>query len=339
MAKEKTKAEKKQKLQWHPAFAAALEMELWENKDDLEFEMEHNLNRKPLLIDCLVIKKKKNAIIRNEIGKFFKKYNILEYKSARASLSIDDVSKTQGYAHLYKAYGEGINTIGFDEVSVTLIRESKPIGLFKYFEENSYMVSNPYKGIYYIESGLKFPTQIIVGKELTHENHEWFNLLSDNVTKQEMARAIEYSRKVSNKKERELIDAIFEVGALANKNIVEELKMGDEDMCQALMEIMKPEIEEVVNTAVLQERRETTERVEKETTERVKKETAERVEKETTERVKKETTERVEKETTERAIKVAVEMLRSLNLGNVEIKKALQKNYKLSEEEALSYLK
>ena len=303
-------AENKQKIQWHPAFAAALEMELLENKDDLEFEREHNLNRKPLLIDCLVIKKKKDVVIKNEIGKFFKKYNIIEYKSARDSLSIDDVAKTQGYAHLYKAYGESINAVKFDEVTVTLIRESKPIGLFKYFEENKYAVSNPGKGIYYIESGLKFPAQIIVGKELTHEDHEWFNLLSDKVTKQEMARAIEYSRKVRSKNERELIDAIFEVSALANKNIVEELKMGDENMCQALMEIMKPEIEEVVNkavnTAVLQERRETTERV----------------------------TERV----TEHAIRVAVEMLRGLNLGNAEIKEALQKNYNLSEEEALSYL-
>ena len=307
MAKEKSKAEKKQKLQWHPAFAAALEMELLDNKDDLEFEREHNLNRKPLLIDCLVIKKKKDVVIRNEIGKPFRKYNIIEYKSARDSLSIDDVAKTQGYAHLYKAYGESVNAVRFDEVSVTLIRELKPVGLFKYFEENNYTVSNPYKGIYYIESGLKFPTQIIVGKELTHENHEWFNLLSDKVTKQEMARAIEYSRNARSKNERELIDAIFEVSALANKNVVEELKMGDEDMCQALMEIMKPEIEEVVNTAVLQERRETTERV--------------------------------ERETTERAIKVAVEMLHSLNLGNAEIKEALQKNYNLSEEEALSYLK
>ena len=270
-------------------------MELWENKDDLEFEREHNLNRKPLLIDCLVIKKKKDVVIKNEIGKFFRKYNIIEYKSAKDSLSIDDVAKTQGYAHLYKAYGENIDEVKFDEVSVTLIRESKPIGLFKYFEENRYIVSNPYRGIYYIKSGLKFPTQIIIGKELTHENHEWFNLLSDKVTKQEMARAIEYSRKVRSKNERELIDAIFEVSALANKNVVEELKMGDEDMCQALMEIMKPEIDEIR----LQERR----------------------------------------ETTERAIKVAVEMLHSLNLGNDEIKKALQKNYNLSEEEALSYLK
>ena len=225
MAKEKSKAEKKQKLQWHPAFAAALEMELLENKDDLEFEREHNLNRKPLLIDCLVIKKKKDVVIKNEIGKFFRKHNIIEYKSARDSLSIDDVAKTQGYAHLYKAYGESIDAVKFDEVSVTLIRESKPIGLFKYFEENKYIVSNPYKGIYYVKSGLKFPTQIIVGKELTHENHEWFNLLSDKVTKQEMARAIEYSRNVRSKNERELIDAIFEVSALSNKSIVEELKM------------------------------------------------------------------------------------------------------------------
>ena len=85
-------------------------------------------------------------------------------------------------------------------------------------------------------------------------------------------------------------------------------------MCQALMEIMKPEIDEIL----LQERRE-----------------AERKIRETTERVERETTERV----TERAIKVAVEMLHSLNLGNAEIKEALQKNYNLSDEEALSYLK
>ena len=70
-------------------------------------------------------------------------------------------------------------------------------------------------------------------------------------------------------------------------------------MCQALMEIMKPEIEEVVNTAVLQER----------------------------------------KETTARTIKVAVGMLRSTNMSDAEIKEALQKNYGLSEQEALSYLK
>lgn len=66
------------------------------------------------------------------------------------------------------------------------------------------------------------------------------------------------------------------------------------------MEIMKPEIDEMR----LQERRETAERVEREAEKRI-------------------------KGTTEHAIRVAVEMLRNLNLGNAEIKEALQKNYNL----------
>ncbi|MGN0158709.1 MAG: hypothetical protein ACI39W_06160 [Brotaphodocola sp.] len=41
------------KLQWHPAFCAALQIEL--EGEDLEFSFEHNLTRKPLQIDALVI--------------------------------------------------------------------------------------------------------------------------------------------------------------------------------------------------------------------------------------------------------------------------------------------
>ena len=45
------------KIQWHPGFVAAMDMELREDRDILELESEHNLNRKPLEIDLLVIKK------------------------------------------------------------------------------------------------------------------------------------------------------------------------------------------------------------------------------------------------------------------------------------------
>ncbi len=102
-------------------------------------------------------------------------------------------------------------------------------------------------------------------------------------------------------------------------------------MCQALMEIMKPEIDEIVTMAVLQECRKTAERVEKET--------AERVEKETAERVEKETAERVEKETAERTIKAAVKSLRRFNASDADIKTALVEDYGIPEQEALSYLK
>lgn len=45
------------KLQWHPAFCSAVKLELRKNMDDLIYEMEHNLNSKPILIDFPVIKK------------------------------------------------------------------------------------------------------------------------------------------------------------------------------------------------------------------------------------------------------------------------------------------
>ena len=36
------------KIQWHPGFVAAINLELAENRDDLIYEKEYNLNTKPL---------------------------------------------------------------------------------------------------------------------------------------------------------------------------------------------------------------------------------------------------------------------------------------------------
>ncbi|KAI4448594.1 hypothetical protein C823_003115 [Eubacterium plexicaudatum ASF492] len=45
------------KIQWHSGFAAAIELELADNRPDLTYMKEYNLNSKPLEIDLLVIKK------------------------------------------------------------------------------------------------------------------------------------------------------------------------------------------------------------------------------------------------------------------------------------------
>ena len=69
------------KIQWHPAFCAAAELELRSNKGDLEFKREYNLSKKPLQMDLLIIEKRKGVQIQNEIGKIFRGHNIIEYKS------------------------------------------------------------------------------------------------------------------------------------------------------------------------------------------------------------------------------------------------------------------
>ena len=68
------------KIQWHPAFYGAMHLEFKENKGDLEFTEELILNTMPLRVDMLLVKKKISCEIRNEIGKIFEKYNLIEYK-------------------------------------------------------------------------------------------------------------------------------------------------------------------------------------------------------------------------------------------------------------------
>ena len=76
------------KIQWHPGFVSAMNLELCENRTDLIYEKEYNLNTKPLEIDLLVIKKDRKVQIINEIGKLFRGHNIMEYKSPKDELKI-----------------------------------------------------------------------------------------------------------------------------------------------------------------------------------------------------------------------------------------------------------
>lgn len=155
---------KETKIQWHPGFVAAMNLELSQNRSDLLFEKEYNLNTKPLEIDLLVIKKQASARIVNEIGRFFKGHNIIEYKSPEDSLNIDTFYKLGAYAGLYKSYGETVDCIKADDITVSVIREAKPEKLFRYFEEHGYIVTSSAEGIYQIQNGVLFPTQIVVTK-------------------------------------------------------------------------------------------------------------------------------------------------------------------------------
>ena len=98
-------ADHRDKIQWHPGFYGAAELEFRANSDNLTFIQEYSLSKEPLRADLLVIRKEPNAQIVNEIGKIFKGHNIIEYKSPDDGLTIDDFYKAAAYACLYKSLG------------------------------------------------------------------------------------------------------------------------------------------------------------------------------------------------------------------------------------------
>ena len=123
------------RIQWHAAFVSAMDLELAQNRSNLVYHKEYNLNTKPLEVDLLVINKDSDIQITNEIGKLFQGHNIVEYKSPLDHLDIDVFYKAGAYASLYKAYGKTVDERKAEDITVSIIRECKPAGLFGYFKE------------------------------------------------------------------------------------------------------------------------------------------------------------------------------------------------------------
>lgn len=179
------------KIQWHSGFVAAMDLELSVNREELIYEREYNLNTKPLEIDLLVIKKHRSVQISNEIGRIFQGHNILEYKSPEDHLNIDTFYKTIAYACLYKAYGKTVDERKADDITISIVREAKPEGLFEYLINRGFKVLNPYHGIYYVQNRELFPIQIVVTKELDGDSHTWLRSLSNTLEKEEMRELLE----------------------------------------------------------------------------------------------------------------------------------------------------
>ena len=100
-----------------------MKLELIENKGDMDYENEYNLNSKPIQIDLLVIKKSKD---------------------------VDTFIKVIAYACLYKASEVHANDICLEDITISLIKERKPRELFKWFTNHGYIICEKYPGTYYV---------------------------------------------------------------------------------------------------------------------------------------------------------------------------------------------
>ncbi len=315
-------------LQWHMGALSVVEIDLKDYWEYLKFTRDFTLNTKPLEIDMLIIKKDRPVVIDNEIGRIFRQHNIVEYKSEEDALNMSTLLKVEAYACLYQNYETASDRRPYNEITMTLIRESKPVGLFKELQEFGFQVTEEYGGVYYVKGALSFPTQIIVGRELDREKHKWYGMATGKVSEEAMRDAILYTSKVEDKRERNLLDSIMDLGMNANKEVVATLK-GRNDMYDILRDLFEPEIEEI--------RREADQRWAEET-QRVERETAQRVERETAQRVEREVAQRVERETRESQIRLAIKSLRRFHASDDDITATLTEDYGLSEKEALSYL-
>ena len=233
----------KSRSKWHPAFCAAAELELRDNREDLSFNREYNLSKEPLQIDLLVIKKPPHVKIKNEIGHLFRQHNVVEYKSPKDSLNIDDFYKTLAYAFLYKSLAKEVDGIPVSQLTLSLVRQGYPREMVKKLEAEGMQIQRQYPGIYYVE-GAPIPAQIIATNELDAENHRSLRVLTGKLSEADAREFLAEAKRYANKGDINNINAVLKVSSDANYAVYDALMRRDVKMTDAWKLLMKDDLAE-----------------------------------------------------------------------------------------------
>ena len=231
----------KTKLQWHPAFGAALRITLQDEMQYLEMHEEHLLSKKPLQIDVLIIKKLRDVEIKKTIGRIFRKHNIIEYKSPDDSLSVNDFYKVYGYACIYQSNTDRIKEIDPEDMTLTFVCSHYPREFLKHLERVRGMCTE-YQGggIYYLK-GDPIPMQLLIAPWMSDEENYWIQSMRTDLRAGEEIRKLmrEYEKHRKSKD----YTAVMNLITRANWEQMEVEKK----MCDALNELFAEELKEADN--------------------------------------------------------------------------------------------
>lgn len=226
------------RVQWHPGFNEAFQIELGEELAKVRIEMEHLLGKKPMQIDTLVITKEKDTKIHKNIGRIFRRYNIIEYKSPDDYMSINDFYKVYGYACFFVSDTEKVGAIDPQELTITFVCSHYPRKMLEHIRKLRGITVEKYEeGIYYL-LGDPFPIQLLVIRKLSKKDNYWLQILRNDLRSGgEIQELIERYEPVKNQPR---YQALMNVIMQANRKEVEE----ERKMCEVLREIFAEDFKE-----------------------------------------------------------------------------------------------
>ena len=206
--------EKQRKKQYHPPACASLELEFRENQEQILFRQEYALNTKPNTIDLLIVKEN-DVALKSGLGAIFKKYNICEYKSPKDSLNERIYYRTMAYTYLLAAYDRKIQSLS--EITVTFIRQSKPVKLLKKFSEWGFEIIDYEPGIFYVRKLGHVDIQIIVIGSLD-KKYRWITKLTDKVELDDVKDLLSEIEKLQDERDYLNAEAVLDMMTKLNGN-------------------------------------------------------------------------------------------------------------------------
>ncbi len=222
------------KTQWHPAFCAAMRLEL-KDIPTLQFTNEFNLTEKPLEVDLLIINKPEGVRIDNFIGEFFGEHNLLEYKSP-TDHEFNEFAICQALSYAYY-YCDRYQTW---DVTLSLVVSKSHFNLLKWMDAHGMRYTKRHDGIYTLHDISFLKVQIVVTEELDSATFNWLSALTDNLTEAKAKRLVEATGRFKENEDKRLVQSVMQVLLSANKSVFERIRR---DVDMTLMDFLKPEVD------------------------------------------------------------------------------------------------
>jgi hypothetical protein len=166
--------------EWHPAFVESMKTHFFVYGDQLAYTAERNLTSKPLQMDLLIIKKQADLVIDKSIGRYFRGYNVLEYKRPDDYVSIVNFQKVCAYAWLYAS----LENLLERDITITFVQTSHPRKLLKHLRDELHCtLKEPSEGIYVTELS-NMLLQIVEVPKLDDHDSFWVKNLSNELDAQ-----------------------------------------------------------------------------------------------------------------------------------------------------------
>jgi len=199
--------------QFHPAFCEAMKQILGSDLDQIEYSDEYTLNTMPNRIDFLVSRKNTDKELASGLAKIFRKHNLIEYKSPGQTLGIGEYHLSMAYAYLYASYEKDIS---MEDITLSFIREGKPVTLMNYFISEEFKITQYEEGIYHVRKENHVDMQVIVTKEIGWQ-YIWLKVLTDKLTKEDAEHLIIEASKVRDEQGKKRVRSILDLVSLLNK--------------------------------------------------------------------------------------------------------------------------
>lgn len=237
---------------WHSWFYILLNIILHKFKEKrVKIMREVVLGAMPPRADFIVVEEGDIIDLGLDVFRFFRKFNILEFKNPDDELSESILWKVVGYAGFFIEHFSA----PAQDLTLTLFRGAKPVKLLK--ELGDCVKEDAVNGIYHIENWkVDFPIQIVVTTELEGEEYAAFRTISKKPSLDDIQSIIEMAEKETDPEMRALLRDFLEMLAKLDDEVLEEAKRRNPEMARTWRDIF--EVDQEISNARADERANTT---------------------------------------------------------------------------------